>query len=305
MMALLLAAGAALPPGPVDFTALDMRIEPKSRHVLLDGDVHLQRDDLTVTGDHAVAEYSKDKKPAAPPPKAKKGKKKPAAEARLGGETVDKFTVDGKVHVERGGRTADGARGILDVPAQTLVLTGTPEVPPVLRDGSEMLSGERILLRLDSEDVDVVRPRLVLKRSMANEAQKSIVPVKVEANSMTVHKEARLARFVDQVVVRRGDTVVKSPRMDARYDKDGQLTVLEMKGGVDMRQGDRRATGQNAEYDASTRMLVLTGDPKLFDRGDVLAGEKIDVALESKEVRVEKAKGRLHPEKHQDEEERR
>src|SRR5205807_1260198 len=168
------------------------------RKVLLDGDVHLQRDDLTVTGEHAVAEYSQQPRQAPKPkPKSKSGKK--AAEARLGGETVDKFTVDGKVHVERGGRTADGERGILDVPAQTLVLTGTPEVPPVLRDGSEMLSGERILLRLDSEDVDVVRPRLVLKRSMANEAQKSIVPVKVEANSMTVHKEARLARFVDQV----------------------------------------------------------------------------------------------------------
>lgn len=296
MMALLLTAAAAVPSGPVDFKAQDMRIEPKSRRVLLDGDVFLKRDDLTVTGDHAVAEYSPKK--AAPEPRSKKKK---GAEAKLGGEAVDKFTVDGKVHVERGKRTADGDRGILDVPGQTMVLTGTPDVPPVLRDGSETLSGERILIRLDSEDVDVTHPKLVLKRSMATETQKSIVPVRIEASSLTVHKEARLARFVDQVVVRRGDTIVKSPRMDARYDKDGQLTLLEMKGGVDMRQGDRRATGQNAEYDAASKLLVLTGDPKLYDRGDVLAGEKIDMALDSKEVRVEKAKGRLHPEKHQDE----
>ena len=295
MMALLLAA-AAVPAGPVDFKALDMRIEPKSRRVLLDGDVFLKRDDLTVTGEHAIAEYSQKKAEPAPKPKKRK-----AAQPKLGGEAVDKFTVDGKVHVERGKRTADGDRGILDVPGQTLVLTGTPEVPPVLRDGSETLSGERILLRLDSEDVDVTRPKVVLKRSMTSEKQKSVVPVRIEASSLTVHKEARLARFVDQVVVRRGDTIVKSPRMDARYDKDGQLTLLEMKGGVDMRQGDRRATGQNAEYDAVSKMLVLTGDPKLYDRGDVLAGDKIDMALDSKEVRVEKAKGRLHPEKHQDE----
>src|SRR5205823_9527308 len=101
--------------------------------------------------------------------------------------------------------------------------------------------------------------------------------------------------------VRRGDTTVKSPRMDARYDSEGQLTKLEMRGGVDLRQGDRRATGQTADYDAKARSLVLLGDPKLYDRGDVLAGDRIDLALDSKEVRVEKAKGRLRPEIHQEE----
>src|SRR5206468_7564995 len=82
MMALLLAAaGAAVPAGPVDFKAQDMRIEPKSRRVLLDGDVFLKRDDLTVTGEHAVAEYSQKKQAAEAKPKKKK-----AAEAKLGGE---------------------------------------------------------------------------------------------------------------------------------------------------------------------------------------------------------------------------
>ena len=97
------------------------------------------------------------------------------------------------------------------------------------------------------------------------------------------------------------ESVVKSPKMDAHYDQDGQLTLLQMRGGVDMRQGDRRATGQSADYDAVSKVLVLTGDPRLYDRGDVLAGDRIDMALDSKEVRVEKAKGRLHPEQHKDE----
>jgi lipopolysaccharide transport protein LptA len=208
--------------------------------------------------------------------------------------------------VERGTRTADGEHGVLDVPGQTLVLTGTPEAPPVVREGAETLSGERILLKLDSEDVDVVQPRLVLKRSMdeggsPRSTTASPVPVKVEADRMVLHRAARLARFTDDVVVRRGDAVVKSPRMDARYDGDGQLTRLELRGGVDVRQGDRRATGQSADYDARQRTLVLLGDPKLYDKGDVLAGERIDLALDSKEVRVERARGRLHPEAHKGE----
>jgi len=300
MIAFLLLAAAALPPGPVDFKAQDMRIEPKGHRVFLDGDVHLQRGDLAVTGDHAVADY---KQQAAAAPKKKK---QTPASASLGGEAVDRFTVDGKVHVERGGRTADGERGVLDVSGQTMVLTGTQEVPPVLRDGPETLSGERIVMRLDNEDVDVVKPRLLLRRSLpaegAAEKAKPAERVKVEAARMQLFKERRLAQFRDDVVVRRGDTVVRSPRMDARYDKDGQLTLLELRGGVDLRQGDRRATGESADYDALKKLLVLTGDPKLYDRGDVLAGDRIDMALESKEVRVERAKGRLHPEVHKDEE---
>jgi lipopolysaccharide transport protein LptA len=296
MIALLAAAATAtLPAGPVDFKAQDMRIEPKEHRVFLDGDVHLTRGDLNVTGDHALAEYKQQAQPAAK-------KKKRAPRATLGGEAVDKFTVDGKVHVSRGARTADGDRGVLDVPGQTLVLTGTPEVPPVVRDGSETLSGERILLHLDNDDMDVQKPRLVLKRSLPSETQKSAsAPVKVEASSLKLFKERRLAQFREDVVVRRGDAVVRSPKMDARYDKDGQLTRLEMRGGVDMRQGDRRAVGQNAEYDAVSKVLVLTGDPKLYDRGDILTGDRIDLALDSKEVRVEKAKGRLHPEAHREE----
>jgi len=299
MMALLLAAAAAsLPPGPLDFKAEEMRIEPKDHRVFLDGEVHLTRGDLTVTGDHAVVDYKK----AGPP---KKARKRQAAQAALGGEAVDHFTVDGKVHVQRGVRTADGERGVLDVPDQTLVLTGTPELPPVLRDGSETLSGDRILLRLDSEDVDVVRPRLTLHRSLPAEgapaARTAGTRVVVEAARLQLLKARHVAEFRDDVVVRRGDAVVKSPRMDARYDKDNQLTRLEMRGGVDLKQGERRATGRNADYDALLKTLVLTGDPKLYDRGDVLSGDKIDLALETKEVRVEKAKGRLHPEAHKQE----
>src|SRR4029077_18683208 len=133
-------------------------------------------------------------------------------EASIGGQTVERFIVKGNVHVERGTRTADGEQGVVDVPGQTLVLTGTPESPPVVRDGSETLSGDRILLRLDSEDVDVIRPRVVLKRSLAEEGSAPAAPVKVEAAHLTLLQARRLAQFTDEVVVRQGDTVARSPK---------------------------------------------------------------------------------------------
>jgi len=298
LLSTLLMAAAALPAGPLDFKARDMRIEPQEHRVVLQGDVQLSRGDLNVTGQHAVAEYGLEHATAQKP---RRRGQSALPEAGLGGQTVQRFTVRGNVHVRRGSRTAEGEQGVVDVPAQTLVLTGTPDAPPVVRDGSELLSGERILLRLDSEDVDVIRPKLVLKRSLAEDGQAKPTPVRVEADHLILLQGKRLARFTDDVVVRRGDAVVRSPRMEARYDADGQLTRLELRGGVDVRQGERRATGETADYDAQARTLVLLGEPKLYDQGDVLTGDRIDLGLDSKEVRVERARGRLRPEAHKGE----
>jgi len=193
---------------------------------------------------------------------------------------------------------------VVDMPAQTMVLTGTDQAPPVLHDGTETLEGDRILLHTDSDDVDVQKPRLVLHRALkqgAKQPKEPATPMRVDAEHLVLHNEQRLARFTDDVVVHRGDAVMRSPKMDAHYDKDGELTVLNMRGGVDMRQGDRRAVGQTADYDARSRVMVLLGDPKLYDRGDVLTGDRIEVALDSSEVRVQKGKAHLRPELHKDE----
>jgi lipopolysaccharide transport protein LptA len=298
VIALLLAAAQSLPQGPVDFSAHDLRMEMKDHRVLfLDGDVRLNRGGLLVTGDHAVADLANEQQK----PKPAKGKQKQVAQAQS--QAIDKFTIDGNVHVQRGTRTADGAHGVVDMPAQTLVLTGTEQEPPVLRDGTEQLSGDRILMHIDSEDVEVQKPHLLLHRSLPEGAEKKGAPqaVRVEAEHMDLHQAQRLARFTDDVVVRRADMVAKSPKMDARYDADGQLTTLQMRGGVDLRQGQRRATGQTADYDARLRKMVLLGDPKLYDRGDVLAGDRIELSLDTSEVHVEKGKGHLRPDIHKNE----
>jgi len=293
-----LLAAAAAPPGPVDFTAQTMRMEPRERRTLLDGAVRLSRGGMVVTGDRAVVEFSSDEQPAQSQPKARRrGRDQPA----LLGQKLERFTVDGNVHVQRGNRTADGTHGVFDNKAQTLVLTGDEKIDPVLRDGSETLTGDRILMRLDTEDVDVQKPRLVLRRSVPEAQDEPQLPTRVEAARMSLDRSERLARFTDDVVVRRGDVVVRGPRMDAHYDQSGQLTHLYLRGGVEVRQGERRAEAQEADYDARTREVLLTGEPRVFDRGDVLVGERIALALDSHEVRVERAHGRLRPETHQDE----
>jgi lipopolysaccharide transport protein LptA len=298
MIALAIVLAAAASPqakGPVDFTAQTMRMEPRDRRAVLDGAVRLSRDGMVVTGEHAVVEFAPDARQP-----ARRARRRADDEALLG-QKLHRFTVDGNVHVQRGRRTADGAHGVLDAEAQTLVLTGNDDADPVLRDGSETLTGERIVMRLDTEDVDVQKPRLVLRRSVPEAEESEHVATRVEAAHLALDRSERLARFSEDVVVRRGDVVVRGPRMDAHYDSSGQVTRLLLRGGVELRQGERRAVSQNADYDARAREVVLTGDPRLFDRGDVLVGEKIALALDSHEVRVERAHGRLRPEAQKDE----
>jgi lipopolysaccharide transport protein LptA len=290
-------AAAAAPAGPVDFTAQTMRMEPRERRTHLDGSVRLSRDGMVVTGDRALVEFAADDRPAP----RKKPRRRGRDETAVLGQKLERFTVDGNVHVQRGNQTADGAHGVYDAKAQTLVLTGDGKDEPVLRDGSETLSGDRIVLRTDTEDVDVQKPKLVLRRPVPEAKEAPDLPTRVEASRLSLDRSERLARFTEDVVMRRGDMVVRGPRMDAHYDSTGQLTRLHLRGGVELRQGDRRAVAQNADYDARTREMILTGEPRLFDRGDVLVGERIAMQLDSHEVRVERAHGRLRPEAHQDE----
>ncbi|GAC1338075.1 MAG: hypothetical protein NVSMB23_05350 [Myxococcales bacterium] len=329
LCALLAASGgpSPMPRGPVVYSAERLTIDPdpRARRVLLEEHVRLERGDLVVTGDRATGDLSAPGA-AARPKRRTRGASARKQEAPLfaggPGDEVRRFTVDGHVHVERQGRSADAAHAEYDGEKQTLLLTGASEsaVPParggpsgpVLRDGSETLSGERILLHLETDDVEVSRPRLVLHRSegpgdpgrgAAREgASQPVVPIRVEAQGLRLDAARRVARFSDQVVVHRGDVSVRGPQMDARYDKAGDLTQLLLSGGVELLEGDRRATGRAAAYDAATRKVVLTGNPTLYDRGDQLAGERIEMGLDSREVKVDRARGRLRPEVHQREE---
>jgi len=296
IFAALAIVAATVPPGPLDFTAQTLRTEPKERRAYLHGSVQISRGDFVVLCDDAVADFAEDKPARAKPGKGKKAQKTSAIAPGLLGSEVRHFTLDGHVRMQRGKRTAEAEHGELDNETQILVLTGKGTDEPVLRDGPETLTGERILLHLDSEDVNVVHPRLVLRRSVPESTEeKNPSPTRVEASKLFLDRSEQLARFTDEVVVRRGDMTVRGPLMDARYDKSGEVTRLLLSGGVEMRQGDRRAVAQKADYDPRAKELILTGQPRLFDRGDALAGDRITVNLDSHEVRVDRAHGLLRP----------
>jgi lipopolysaccharide transport protein LptA len=309
--------GPAVPANPIRWEAAKMRMESRAHHVFLDGDVRISRTDLLVLGDKAVADLA-DHDAAAPvdsnPKKKGKARSEPVAIPGLGA-TVERFTIDGAVHIEHANRTADGDHSIYDAAAQTLTLEGpakpSQKLPagsplPVLSDAKETLAGEKILMRLDNDEIEVEKPQLILLRSQAPgsgpASSAAPIPARVEAKSLTVDQDRHRMRFRDQVVLHRADLTVAGPRMDARSGGDGEIDQLAMTGGVQLRQGQRRATAKNATYDAKARTVILTGNPRLFDRGDELRGDRIELSLDTDEVRVDRVNARMHAEAHAGEE---
>ncbi len=300
--------------GPIEWHADKMRMESRAHHVFLDGDVHISRAGLLILGERAVADLvAQEAAPAqsATGAAAKKTRPDPVAIPGLG-EQVQRFVIDGAVHVEKGARRADGDHAVYDAPAQTLTLSGaarkSAELPegspqPVLRDEKETLSGETILMHLDSDEVEVAQPHLTLLRSQAPGAAGSApaVPARVEARTLLIDQEKHVMRFRDQVVLHRGDLTVTGPRMIARSSGDGEIDVLEMNGGVQLRRGERRATGRNAVYDAKKRTVVLTGEPRLYDRGDEMTAERIEMSLDTDEVWGDRVHAHMHADAHQGE----
>lgn len=282
------------PPADVEYGGDLVTLETQggARVVRFEGNVTFRQADLTASSQRAQGEL-------APEPKAPPDGRKPPPKAALpgmSGQEIRRFTLEGEVRLQRGARTAEAARAVYDAAAGTFTLTGQADRPPLLRDGPETLRGERILLHLESDDVDVARPRLTLWRS--EKADQKPQPVSVQANELSLDQTARVARFREQVVVRRSDLTVRGPRMEAAYGEDNAITVLEVQGGVELTQGERRAVARTARYDAVARTLTLQGEPRLYERGDVLAGELIELALDSHLVKVTKARGRLRPERH-------
>ncbi|MBS2024917.1 MAG: hypothetical protein JST92_21170 [Deltaproteobacteria bacterium] len=281
---------------PIDYSADAMQVEEHKG--VLDGNVDLRQGDLHITGRHAVVEFAP--KPAEAPAKAgqkAKPKQKDVLPA-FGGQVVERFVIDGAVHVVKGARTADGETATYDARTELMTLSGPSsgavKAPgPVLREGEETLTGEVLVLRMATDEVDVSEPRLLLHRSL--EGQGPPQPTHIQAKRMLLASDRKSMRFTDSVVVKRGDLTVKAPKMVARTGEGGAIDDLVMDGGVELRQGTRTGKSERAVYSGKERTMRMTGAPQLTDRDDVLYGEVIDLEMDSKLVHVQKARAHLKP----------
>jgi lipopolysaccharide export system protein LptA len=135
---------------PVKIESNSLEVRDKSRQATFIGDVKLTQGDTTITCKTLLVFYED----AAPPPAAtaanKKGAPPPqkAAQAGMGqGNTQIKLVeARGDVMVSQKDQTARGDKGVFDVKANTVLLTGNVAVT----QGANVLRGERMLVNLNT-----------------------------------------------------------------------------------------------------------------------------------------------------------
>ncbi|WGR60884.1 lipopolysaccharide transport periplasmic protein LptA [Paracoccus ferrooxidans] len=108
-------------------------------------------------------------------------------------------------------------------------------------------------------------------------------PVEVTADSLTVDQKTGQATFSGNVLIGQGAMRLSADSVTVTYAQGDQrrISALHAQGNVTLASGEDAAEAQAADYDVETGTIVLTGDVLLSQGGNLLAGDKVTVNLES------------------------
>ena len=112
-------------------------------------------------------------------------------------------------------------------------------------------------------------------------AQDTKLPVEVTAQQLSVDQKTGKATFSGKVLIGQGQMRLAADRVTVTYaqgDKS-RISALHAEGNVTMVSGEDAAEARVADYDVESGNVVLTGDVLLTQSGNVLAGEKVTVDM--------------------------
>ena len=124
-------------------------------------------------------------------------------------------------------------------------------------------------------------------------------PVNVEADQMEVRQSQNIAIFTGNVDALRADTRMKSSRMVVHYASNKQasgnnalggsrVTLIEAEGGVIIATPTQKITGDQANLDVETNILIVTGKQVVVTEGEsVVKGTRLVADLTNKTSRME------------------
>ena len=118
-------------------------------------------------------------------------------------------------------------------------------------------------------------------------------PILIEAETLVVEDEGKVATFSGNVNVQQNETTLTTEKLKVYYAGDaakgGQQRIerIEAEGGVFVTNKDQTARGERATFDMASEIVTLIGQVELTQNGSVVRGDKLVVNLKNKESRVE------------------
>lgn len=134
-------------------------------------------------------------------------------------------------------------------------------------------------------------------------------PVHIEAATLEVRDKDKRATFSGNVIVKQGDTTLRSKTLDVFYDQEsakggmkaaqpgpgGKQSIrrLEAKGGVTVTQKEQTATGQTGIFDMKSNTITMTGGVVITQGKNILKGDRLIVDVATGHARMEAGQGRV------------
>lgn len=123
----------------------------------------------------------------------------------------------------------------------------------------------------------------------------SDIPYEIDANELTLFEDRQIAILTGDVNVRQGENLLKTPYLKVFYTNSKSASSaqqsqgvrrIEAREGVYVESGLQVATGDEADYDAQTEIMIMTGNVVLIDGCNVINGDKLHVNLRTGESKV-------------------
>jgi len=126
-------------------------------------------------------------------------------------------------------------------------------------------------------------------------------PIDITSDRVESYSKENLIFFKGNVTARQKDVVIYADDVEAVVTESGKGIEKVIAGGnVKIQQGLRVAICQKAVFYNLDQKIVLTGDPKVWEGGNMVSGEEIIFDIEQNRVEVKggpggKGKAKIHP----------
>lgn len=254
-------SGDSKAPQPLDVRSPRLTVDAPKRRATFSGGVVLTQGDLVVRCPELVAHTD-------------------------GGTRIRKVVCSGKVEATHGPRTMEAGAGTFDNESRVLLL----EEAPVIREGDRWLRGEKMSWMVDAQIATVEQGVADWPAAdVPAEAGKAAGgPLRVTADRITYEARTQTARFLGNVVAKRGEMTLRATHLVAIASGDGGLDRAWTEGGpVSVVEGPRHATSGKAHFTGSGSRLVLSEKPRLVENGSSLEGSRVVFHLGQDRVEVE------------------
>jgi len=101
-------------------------------------------------------------------------------------------------------------------------------------------------------------------------------PITITADRMEANRKLRTVNYLDNVVVKKEDLTIYARKIEFLFDeKMEEIQKITAEGGVRVLDADRSATAEKVVYMNDQDVLILTGNPKVWQGDNVIAGTKM------------------------------